>query len=72
MALGEDILWSLLSFIYYGIESDLLLSQGVTREQLFFHYHGEMCSPDQRKHVLTKAKGNPAKSELLLFIHYAS
>lgn len=68
VTLGVDILWSLLNYIYYVIESNLLLSQDATREQLFFHHHGEMCSPDQRKHVLIKAKGNPAKYKLHLFI----
>lgn len=65
---GTDILWSLLSCIYYVIESNLLLSQDEAQEQLFFHRHGDTCSPDQRKRVLIKAKGNSAKYKLLLFV----
>lgn len=65
---GTDILWSLLNCIYYVIESNLLLSQDMAQEQLFFHHHGDMCSPDQRNRVLIKAKGNPAKYKLLLFV----
>lgn len=68
MTFGVDTLWSLLNYIYYVVESNLFLSQDASQEQLFFRHHGEMCSPDPRKHVLVKAKGNPAKYKLLSFI----
>lgn len=59
------------SELYYVIESNILMSHDVIWEQLFFHHHGEICSPDQRNHVLIEAQGKPAKYKLLLLISYA-